>query len=136
MMLILSSTLAPARQPFRAGAVSWRAQADHIQCDMSEFSGLGWFERASHFAVCMAESEVEQCPQQAVLIAGLGNIIFQLQAVPWRPALTGCRAVVLGLPCLPWKAGWRFLAQPCRAEDWPAVLCVRSCFLSGEPVSW
>lgn len=26
------------------------------------FSGVGWFGRAPHFAVCMAEGEVEQCP--------------------------------------------------------------------------
>lgn len=109
MVLILSSMLAPASpQHFRAGAVSWRAQAvhgAHGQCGMSGFSGEGWFGRAPHLAVCMAEGEVEQCPQQAALVAGLGNIIFQLQAGPWRPALTGCGAVVLGLLWLPWKSG-------------------------------
>lgn len=48
---------------------------------MSSVACLGfleWFERAPHFAVCMAEGEVEQCTQQATLVAGLGNIIFQL----------------------------------------------------------
>lgn len=108
-VLILSSTLAPASpQRFRTGAVSWRAQADHgthVQCGMSGFCGVGWFGRAPYLAVCMAEGEIEQCPQQATLVAGLGSIIFHLQAGPWRPALTVCRAVVLGLPWLAWKAG-------------------------------
>lgn len=65
-----------------------------------EWGGLGGLHN-----LCMAEDEAEQCLQQAVLVTGLGNIIFQLQTGPWRPALTGFRAVVLGLPWLPWKAG-------------------------------
>lgn len=67
-----------------------------------EWDGLGEL----HILLCAWQRvRLSSVPQQAALVAGLGNIIFQLQAGPWRPALTGCRAVVLGLPWLPWKAG-------------------------------
>lgn len=100
-------------------------------------SGQQSHPRVLTLSCCVhGKGQGERCPQQAALVTGLGNTIFQLQPGPWRPGLAGCGDVAVGFPWLPWEAGQGISAQRCRAKDRPAMVCVSICFLLGEPVWW